>query len=107
MTSNEVASKSMPRIGGAPILGALPSLWKDTLGFFLRAGTENPDIVKHVLQDNQRNYVKKYDQAKPLLGEGLVTSEGELWRRQRRLIQPAFHKQKLAELLPRMTGAAE
>ena len=125
MTTKESEVRNMPRISGVPIIGALPSLWKDTLGFFLRAGTEHPHIVKielgpsrmhlvshpdgvkHVLQDNQRNYVKKYDQAKPLLGDGLVTSEGELWRRQRRLIQPAFHKQKLAELLPMMTGATQ
>lgn len=124
-TTEPITTRAIPRIGGAPILGALPQLWKDTLGFFLRAGVEHPEIVrielgpsrmhlvshpdgvKHVLQDNHRNYVKQYQQAKPLLGEGLVTSEGELWRRQRRLIQPAFHRQKLAELLPSMTAAAQ
>jgi cytochrome P450 len=115
----------MPRAAGVPFLGVLPQVWRDTLGFFLKAGTENPgivqlnmgparfhlishpDSVKYVLQDNQRNYGKGYDRAKPLLGEGLVTSEGELWRRQRRLMQPAFHKNHLASLLPTMTGATE
>lgn len=51
-----------------------------------------PDYVKQVLQDNHLNYVKglHYEVVKPVLGEGLLASDGELWRRQRRLIQPAF-----------------
>ncbi|HVN63092.1 MAG TPA: cytochrome P450 [Candidatus Binataceae bacterium] len=57
----------------------------------------HPDGVKHILQDNHTNYTKSQDYAflKVLLGEGLVTSEGALWLRQRRLIQPAFHKQRI------------
>ncbi|MCI0394801.1 MAG: cytochrome P450 [Chloroflexi bacterium] len=59
----------------------------------------HPEDVKHVLQDNHRNYRNGFIRDlffKPFLGEGLLTSEGELWRRQRHLIQPAFHRKHLA-----------
>jgi cytochrome P450 len=58
----------------------------------------HPDFVKHVLQDNNQNYVKGriIGRTKILIGEGLFTSEGEFWRRQRRLAQPAFHRERIA-----------
>ena len=58
---------------------------------------QHPDLIQHVLQENNRNYTKslRYEQLKYLLGNGLLTSEGEFWLRQRRMIQPAFHKQRL------------
>jgi cytochrome P450 len=54
--------------------------------------------VKHVLQDNNQNYVKGpiIERTKILIGEGLFTSEGDFWRRQRRLAQPAFHRERIA-----------
>jgi cytochrome P450 len=57
----------------------------------------HPDGIRHVLQENHLNYRKSvdYENLKPMFGEGLVTSEGELWKRQRRLAQPAFHRQRL------------
>jgi cytochrome P450 len=65
----------------------------------------HPDGVKHILQENHANYLKSqdYQLLKGLLGNGLVTSEGELWLRQRRLIQPAFHRQRVAEFASIMT----
>lgn len=59
--------------------------------------TTNPDNVKHIVVDNNKNYTKSfaYDAIKIFLGNGLLTSEGEFWKKQRRLAQPAFHKQKL------------
>ncbi len=54
----------------------------------------HPDDVKRVLLSNHRNYTKGegMDRVKLLLGNGIMTSEGEFWRRQRRMMQPAFHR---------------
>jgi cytochrome P450 len=54
----------------------------------------HPDDVKRVLLSNHRNYTKGegMDRVKILLGNGIMTSEGELWRRQRRMMQPSFHR---------------
>ncbi len=79
----------------------------------LRIGTRtiylvsHPDLIEYVLQDNNRNYTKGrgLEKAKPLLGNGLLTSEGEFWRRQRRLAQPAFHRKKIAGFVEIMTQA--
>ncbi len=59
----------------------------------------HPDGVNQVLQENHRNYVKSVDYQilKRVLGEGLLTSEGPLWLRQRRLMAPMFHRQRIAE----------
>jgi cytochrome P450 len=68
----------------------------------------NPADIRHVLQDNARNYRKSplYDKLRVLLGNGLLTSEGEFWLRQRRIAQPAFHRQRIAALAGVMAGAA-
>src|SRR4051812_49613476 len=68
----------------------------------------HPAGVKQVLQENQRNYSKDtsdYRLLKLALGEGLLTSEGSFWLRQRRLIQPAFHRQRLAAFGENITAA--
>ena len=54
----------------------------------------HPDDVKRVLVSNHRNYTKGVglDRVKILLGKGIMTSEGELWRRQRYMMQPLFHR---------------
>ena len=58
----------------------------------------HPDHVKYVLQDNNHNYGKQYafnELLKQVIGNGLLTSEGEVWRRRRRLAQPAFHRRQI------------
>jgi cytochrome P450 len=54
----------------------------------------HPDDVKRVLLSNHRNYTKGegMDRVKILLGNGIMTSEGDFWRRQRRMMQPCFHR---------------
>jgi cytochrome P450 len=58
----------------------------------------DPELVREVLVTNHRNFHKGrgLERAKMLLGDGLLTSEGELHLRQRRLAQPAFHRQRVA-----------
>jgi cytochrome P450 len=59
----------------------------------------HPDHAKHVLADNSANYHKGIGlvHARRALGDGLLTSEGELWREQRKVIQPAFQNRRLAQ----------
>ena len=111
---------------GLPILGSLLDIRRDPTGAFLRAALRygdvayfrvgprqgylitNPDDVRHVLQDNARNYQKSplYQKLRMHLGNGLLTSEGEFWLRQRRIAQPAFHRQRVAGLATVMAVAA-
>jgi cytochrome P450 len=69
----------------------------------------HPDLIKYVLQDNNRNYTKGrgLEKARPLLGRGLLTSEGEFWRRQRRMIQPAFHRRRIEQFVSLMLEEIE
>lgn len=118
----------MPSLGGLPLVGVLPELQKDPLGVMER-GTLNygpmvrmplplgveaflisePQLVEHVLVTNSRNYVKQtrgYEMLRKVLGNGLVTSEGDFWKRQRRIAQPAFHRERLFAFGETMTKAA-
>jgi cytochrome P450 len=78
------------------------------VGRFVFHLLSHPDHVKHVLQDDNKNYPKSrfYDLVRLVTGEGLVVSEGDYWRRQRRLMQPAFQRQRLAALGTMMTETA-
>jgi cytochrome P450 len=108
---------------GYPILGVLPMLRDDTFNFLKEVSRNYGDIVplrilmttayllnhpahvEHVLQKNYRNYRKSpmLGKLRPVLGDGLFMSEGELWTRQRKLIQPSFHKERVDALAERMT----
>ena len=59
----------------------------------------HPDDVKRVLVSNYRNYTKGpgIDRIKLLLGKGIMTSEGEMWKRQRAMMQPCFHRRVLTQ----------
>lgn len=104
----------------------LPAVRRDPAGVFMRAAERygdvvyfkianrhgflitNPSDVRHVLQDNARNYHKSplYEKLRTFLGNGLLTSEGEFWLRQRRIAQPAFHRQRVAGLADVMARSA-
>ena len=120
-------TKQTPQQAGALLLGSLASYRRDPLKLFLDSALESSEIVRfrmgylplflivepryirHVLQENQRNYVKgvSYESLRILLGDGLLTAEGDLWRRQRRLIQPAFHRQTLVGKLDLIAGCVQ
>ncbi|HEU4629586.1 MAG TPA: cytochrome P450 [Gemmatimonadaceae bacterium] len=69
----------------------------------------HPDLVRDVLVTHQRQFAKGrgLEQARRLLGNGLLTSEGDAHLRQRRLVQPAFHRERIATYAGIMTRYAE
>jgi cytochrome P450 len=100
---------------GLPIVGSTREAWRDPLALFLDSVRDqpmarfrffyldyflvnDPEAIAHVLVKNVANYEKSrnYIGLKAVLGQGLLTSEGEHWRKQRRLAQPAFHREKVA-----------
>ncbi len=101
---------------GLPLIGCLLELQRDALATFTKASklgdvvelklpyfrgyvVSKPELIEHVLHDNYKAYGKQtrgYAALRTVLGNGLLTSEGSFWLRQRRLAQPAFHKENLA-----------
>lgn len=68
------------------------------------------DGARRILQDNAANYTKEhasYRMLRRLFGNGLLTSEGSFWLRQRRLAQPAFHKERIVAMGAAMAAAAQ
>ncbi len=69
----------------------------------------DPELIRDVLVTNQKNFTKSrgLERARRLLGNGLLTSEAEFHLRQRRLAQPAFHRQRIASYAATMTSYAD
>jgi len=90
-------------------IGKYGNIFSLKLPFAKAVIASNPDYARYVLQDNSKNYKKSlaYDLLKALLGYGLLTSEGEFWKKQRKLAQPAFHKRKLDEWTEMMVERAD
>jgi cytochrome P450 len=103
---------------GTPIMGVMRDFNRDQLAFIERCRDEHgdivwmrflyvpalflyhPDDVEDVLVTNARNFIKSMSLRsnifQRLVGNGLLTSQGEEWKRQRRLSQPAFHRERVA-----------
>src|SRR5438132_9088280 len=113
---------------GHPILGVMPEFNRDTLSFITRCREYgdvvrarffyvtcyflyNPDDIEYVLSTNAKNFIKSMSVRSNffhrLIGNGLLTSEGEFWRRQRRLAQPAFHRRRISNYGDTMVEYAE
>ncbi|HEY2728717.1 MAG TPA: cytochrome P450 [Polyangia bacterium] len=122
------ARRTAPGPSGHLLIGQLPELRRDSFEFLIGLAREHGDVVRfrvgpvivhlvtdpggvqHVLQDNNRNYGKQtrgFQKLRLVLGQGLLTSEGDFWRRQRRIAQPGFHKDKIRRFADQMTRATE
>ncbi|HYI93115.1 MAG TPA: cytochrome P450 [Bryobacteraceae bacterium] len=111
---------------GRPIVGSYPEFRRQPAEFLLKLARDygdivyfklgglhmyllnRPDFVQDVLVTNSRNYTKSriLQRAKVLLGEGLLTSEGDHHLRQRRLVQPAFYRDRLVSYASTMVSCA-
>ncbi|MGD0095099.1 MAG: cytochrome P450 [Terracidiphilus sp.] len=88
------------------VLTKYTELYGDTFRFYIGGlkeaiVTTNPDVIQHVLKTNAENYQKSEIQVKRMghfLGKGLLTTHGEAWRTQRRLIQKGFDRKQLEAL---------
>ena len=108
-------------IGNMPLASADPLSvflgWAHEFGdiFYYRAAwihvyfLNHPDLIEAVLVRNYQNFLKDHVVRKSrwFFGDGLLTNEGESWLRQRRLSQPAFHRERIASYAKIMTGYAE
>jgi cytochrome P450 len=116
-TANPPAIQTeIPEPRGHPILGNLPEIQRDRLGFLIDAArrfgpvmsyrvgpirfiqVNSPEGVQHILQANNHNYTKQtmsVNGLRDIMGTGLLLSDGDSWLKQRRLMQPAFHRQKI------------
>lgn len=117
---------SMPRAPGVPVLGSLFGYFRDPLAFFrstARLGSvvdlrfpgirsfqlSDPADIEYVVVTANKSLVKDETlrDLRRVVGEGLLTSEGDFWRRQRRLAQPAFHRDRLRTYAADMVSSTD
>lgn len=127
MNKMKTTAQLPPGPASFPLLGHIFDFRNDSLAFLqktartygdishFKMGTfsviflQHPDFIKEVLSTHNSNFIKgrPLEMAKALLGEGLLTSDGDLHKRQSRIIQPAFHRRMLEAYAPAMTEYAE
>ena len=123
--SSAPSHRSLPARPGRCSSASMVEGWRRPLELFSRTMNEHgpiarlrfgasfyylvnhPDLVHHAFVENARNYKKSknYRGIQIVLGDGLFTSEGEHWRRQRRLSQPAFHRERIAAFAETMSDS--
>jgi cytochrome P450 len=111
---------------GLPLLGVLPQFIREAPEFLYRTAREHgdivhlrvgrqdvfaishPDWIQDILVTHQSQFKKSraLERARVLLGDGLLTNEGEAHKRQRRLVQPAFHRERLIGYASAMVACA-
>lgn len=121
--TTSAAQRLIPGPRGLPVLGMMPEMVSDMLGLFMNTTREyggiaqfkllnknyllvtNPDYVKYILQDNYKNYIRgrSVETGRVLLGNGLPLIDGDFWLRERRMLQPAFHRERLGQLIDTVT----
>jgi cytochrome P450 len=120
-------SAVLPGPKGGYFSGSVTHFRRDQLGFYEACAREygdvvetrmgpyrilliyHPDAIEELLVTRSRDFVKSpgVRLLRPLLGDGLLLSEGDTWLRQRRLVQPAFHRQRVAGYGDVMAAFAE
>jgi len=80
--------------------------------FLLRSSfiLNTPDAIRHVLVDNYENYTRTaagFRVLRPVVGEGLLTAEGQAWKHQRRTLSPAFTPRAVSLLVPHMVAVID
>ena len=116
LVSKQAGRTVAPGPKGSLILGVMRDFTRDTFGFIERSREfgdvvsmrflyltayflYHPDDIEYVLSTNAKNFIKSRNQRSPffrrLVGNGLLNSEGDFWKRQRRLAQPAFHRHRI------------
>jgi cytochrome P450 len=126
-TTAPAAQRPIPGPRGLPLLGVMPEMVGDMLGLFTNTAREyggiaqfkllnknyllvtNPDYVKYILQDNYKNYIRgrSVETGRVLLGNGLPLIDGDFWLRERRMLQPAFHRERLGKLTDTITSVID
>lgn len=125
MSATQSQLGDLPTVNVLALFKMMPAFRRDALGTFADLSKRgdivrfrglwtsylltDPVHIEHVLQTNNRNYHKGrvYKELIPSTGEGLFVTDGEVWRRQRRLAQPAFHRDRIASFAKIMTASTE
>lgn len=114
MTNALACHAKIPGLKSRPLIGFIPEFINDPLGFLMELFMQFPEIAHFKLKNqnfyfiNKPEYIQQvlmdyrtyakiwgYDKFQPIFGKGLLLSNGELWKQQRKLAQPAFHHQQI------------